>query len=91
MLRGHEGVFQIKQYHTLFPKKYIEGVLKDTPGGVHILLEGTTTDEDSLLALGCRYSQKTVLHFILTKNAGRSKPGDPYIMKYTDSFGNICV
>ncbi len=23
-LRGHEGVFQIKQYHSLFPKQYIE-------------------------------------------------------------------
>lgn len=90
-LRGHDGVFQIKQYHSLFPKEYIEEALKDAPGGVHILLEGMTKDEVSLVALGYRYSRKTVLHFVLTKNGGSSKPGDPYKMRYTNSFGNICI
>jgi hypothetical protein len=32
-LRGHEAVFQIKQYHAGFPKEYIEEALKDAPGG----------------------------------------------------------
>lgn len=90
-LRGHEGVFQIKQYHSLFPKQYIEDALMEAPGGVHILLEGKTKDEVSLVALGYRYSRKTILFFVLTKSAGSSKPGDPYQMKYTDSFGNICT
>jgi hypothetical protein len=90
-LRGHEGVFQIKQYHSLFSKEYIGYVLKDAPGSVHILLKGTTKVEVSLVALGYQYSRKTVLHFILTKNGGSSKPGVPYIIKYTDSFGNICI
>ncbi len=35
-LRGHDAVFQIKQYHASFPKDYIEEALKDAPGGVHI-------------------------------------------------------
>ena len=43
-LRGHDAVLQIKQYHSLFPKEFIESVLKDAPGGVHILLEGTTIE-----------------------------------------------
>jgi hypothetical protein len=90
-LRGHEGVFQIKQYHSLFPKEYIESALKDAPGGVHILLEGVTKDEIPLVAMGYRYSRKTILFFVLTKNGGTTKPGDPYQMKYTDSFGNICT
>ncbi len=90
-LRGHEGVFQVKQYHSCFPKDFIEDALKEAPGGVHILLEGTTQDEVQLVALGYRYSRKTVLHFVLTKNAGSSKPGTPYQMRYTDSFGNICT
>jgi hypothetical protein len=89
-LRGHDGVFQIKQYHASFPKDFIQEALKDAPGGVYILLEGTTQDEVQLVALGYRYSRKTVLHFVLTKTAGNSKPGIPYQMKYTDSFGNIC-
>jgi hypothetical protein len=90
-LRGHVGVFQIKQQHSLFPKEYIEEALKDAPGGVHILLEGMTKDEVLLVALGYQYSQKTVLHFVLTKNGGSSKPGDPCKMRYANSFGNICI
>jgi hypothetical protein len=42
VLRGHNGVFQLKQYHASFPKYFIEEALKEIPGGVHILLEGTT-------------------------------------------------
>jgi hypothetical protein len=89
-LRGHDGIFQIKQFHASFPKDYIEGALKDAPGGVHILLERMTQDEVQLIALGYRYSQKTTLHFVLTKTSGNYKLGIPYEMKYTNSFGNIC-
>jgi hypothetical protein len=90
-LRGHDAVLQVKQYHSLFPKEFIENALKDAPGGVHILLEGTTNDEVPLVALGYRYSRKTILFFVLTKNGGCSKLGDPYHMKYTDIYGNICT
>jgi hypothetical protein len=27
----------------------------------------------------------------MTANAGSTKPGEPYEMKYTDSFGNVCT
>ena len=90
-LRGHEGVFQIKQYHSLFPKDFIEEVLKEAPGGVHIVLKATTRDEVNLVAVGYRYSRKTILHFVLTENAGSTSEGDPYEMKYTNSYGNICT
>jgi hypothetical protein len=40
--RGHEGMFQVKHYHSLFPKAFIEEALKEAPGGVHIILEGKT-------------------------------------------------
>ena len=50
-IRGHEAVLQIKQCHSLFPKEFIEPVLKEAQGGVHILLEGTTQDEVPLVAL----------------------------------------
>jgi len=89
-LMGHDGIFQIKQYHALFPKDYIEEALKQAPGSIHILLDGMIQDEVKVIALGYRYSQKTVLHFVLTEMAGNSKPGIPYQMKYTNSFGNIC-
>jgi hypothetical protein len=57
-IRGHEGVFQVKQYHNLFPKDFIEEALKDAPGGVHIVLKGATRDEINLVAIGYRYSHE---------------------------------
>jgi hypothetical protein len=40
---------------------------------------------------GYCYSHKTILHFVLTENAGNTEQGDPYEMKYMDSYGNICT
>jgi hypothetical protein len=88
---GHKGIFQVKQYHSLFPKEFIENSLKDAPGGVHILMEGITKDEVRLVAIGYRYSRKTVLFFVLTENAGKTEAGTPYEMKFMDSYGNVCV
>ena len=87
--RGHEGIFQVKQYHSFYPKAFIQEALKEAPGGVHIVLEGTTQCEVPLIAVGYRYSRKTILFFVLTKNAGGTTEGDPYEMKFTDSYGNI--
>lgn len=58
-LCGHESVFQVKQYHSLFPKDFIEEALKEAPGGVHIVLKSTTSDEVNLVAVGYRYSRKS--------------------------------
>ncbi len=33
-IRCHEAVLQVKQYHSLFLKEFIETTLKDAPGGV---------------------------------------------------------
>jgi hypothetical protein len=63
--------------------------LKVAPGGVHIVLEGTTPCEVPLIAVGYWYSRKTILFFVLTKGAGSLTNGDPYEMKFTDSYGNI--
>jgi hypothetical protein len=48
---GHEAVFQVKQYHSLFLKAFIEDKLKDAPGEVHIALEGKTQCEVTLIAV----------------------------------------
>ena len=55
------------------------------------MLEGTTRDEVKLVAIGYRYSRKTILFFVLTENAGRTDARAPYEMKYTDSYGNVCA
>jgi hypothetical protein len=90
-IHGYDGVFQVKQYHSLFPKDFIEEALKEAPGGVHIVLKATTRDEVNLVAVRYCYSCKTILHFVLTENAGDTSEGDPYEMKYLDSYGNICT
>jgi hypothetical protein len=89
--RGHRGMFQVKQYHSLFPKAFIEEPLKEAPGRVHIILEGKTQCEVPSIVVGYQYSRKTILHFILTKKAVSLKEGKPYEMKYTDSYGHVCT
>ena len=66
-------------------------MLKDAPGGTHIVLKGKGPRGTGLVAIGYRYSSKTTLHFIATENAGSSRKGNPYEMKFTDSWGNVCV
>ena len=61
------------------------------PSGVKIVLKGTAPNEDLLVAIEYRYSTKTSLFFITTEDAGNMMPGNPYIMKYTDDYGNLCT
>ncbi len=82
-------MLQVKQYHSLYPKEFINEALKDAPGGVGIFLEGTAPNEVPLIAVGYRYSCKMILYFIQTKNAGSTAEGLPYQMKYTDDYGNV--
>lgn len=90
-VRGYQCCFQIKVYSALYPKEFIEDVLKDAPGGVCIALEGKAPNEQNLIALGYRYSRKATLFFVMTPNAGSTFPGFPYEMKYTDDYGNVQV
>jgi hypothetical protein len=62
-------VLEVKTGHGLFPKKFIESALEDSPGGVWIVLEAIH-DGVPLIAIGYRYSTRTTLHFVATKDAG---------------------
>jgi hypothetical protein len=87
---GYESVLQVKQNHALYPKSFILETLNDAPGGVFVCLSGTAPNGIPLIALGYRYSRKTVLFFVMSSAAGSTKLGNPYKMKYTDGFGNLC-
>ena len=89
--RGFRAVLQVKNNKGLFPKDYIDKALEDAPGGVHIVLSGTAPNGVQLIALGYRYSTKTTLFFVATADAGSTRPGKEYEMKYTDDHGNVCV
>ena len=62
-LRGFEAVMQVKQNHGLYPKKVIEDALKESPGGVHIVLKGTL-HESTILPIGYRYNSKKTLFLL---------------------------
>jgi hypothetical protein len=87
---GGETVLQVKGNKGLYRKDFIEENLKDAPGGVSVVLTGIAPNGIQLIAIGYRYSVKTTLFLVMTENAGSTKPGDPYMIKYTDSYGNIC-
>jgi hypothetical protein len=71
-------------------KRFIEDSLKDAPGGVWIVLQSTHQGVP-LVAIGYRYSTRTTLHFVATKDAGSTCKGNPYHMKYTDDWGNVHI
>jgi len=88
--KGYKAVLQVKTGHRLFPKKFIESALEDAPGGVWIVLEATH-EGVPLIAIGYRYSTRTTLHFVATKDAGSTAKGTPYQMKFTNDWGNVHI
>ena len=56
--RGIEGILQVKQSHALYPKVFVNDVLKDAPGGVHVVLRGRHPNGHNLIAIGYWYSSK---------------------------------
>jgi hypothetical protein len=42
-----------------------------------------------LIAIGYKYNKKRTLQFIMSENAGSTKSGDPYQMKFSDDNGNM--
>ena len=82
-------MLQVKTGHSLFPKKFIEHALEGSPGGVHIVLKGRHPSGKVLIAIGYRYSSKKTLFFVMTENAGSTRTGKSYEMKFVDKYGNI--
>ena len=89
--KGFDCIFQIKQNHSLFPKKQIAEILKDKPGGTKVVLTGTHHSGIKLVATGYKYNKKTILYFISTKSAASTTDGSPYEMKWTDEHSNVHV
>ena len=84
---GMQAMLQVKSNHGLYPQYYIQEHLKDSPGGTHIVLEGTYPRGHALVSIGYRYNLKVTLFFVITKNAGSTSQGKLYEMKFTDSHG----
>ena len=56
------------------------------------MMEGQPEIEDVPHAcVSYKYNLKKVLVFLLTKGAGSTQPGEPYLAKFPDKFGNVCT
>ena len=89
---GHHGCFVIKTAHLRTPKKFLEEKMKYFPGGTWIVMEGYAEKEGvPLVCIGYKYNAKKVLVFLTTKGAGSTQPGEPYIAKFADMYGNVCT
>jgi hypothetical protein len=82
-------VGQLKNGHATFPKKFLEEEMKDMPSGNWITMECSGRNGVPLVAMGYKYSSKKTLFFVMSKGAGSTKKGIPYIAKYCDDSGNV--
>ena len=89
---GFEIIAAVKTNHAFFPKKALEKKMKPWPSGSYLVMQTTCPESKvELIALGYKYNARKVLCFIMTKNAGSTAPGEPYIAKFPDTrFGNVC-
>lgn len=88
---GHHACFNIKNGHSRVPRAFLEEQIKDFPGGIWIVLKGCAEKEAvDLVCIGYKYNKKKVLIFVMTKGAGSTNPGEPYVARFPDKFGNVC-
>lgn len=87
---GHEIIGAVKTNTGSYPKKQIDKIMRHWPSGSYLVLECRTPDTKvDLVAIGYKYNSKKVLCFIMSKNAGSTAPGKPYIAKFPDKHGNV--
>ena len=66
--------------------------MKDIPCGCRIILEGRAKKKEvDLVSTGSKYNRKKVLVFVCSKGAGTTAAGEPCLVKFPDSFGNVCI
>ena len=87
---AHEVIGAVKTAHSWFPKDKLEKEMKDFPSGAYLVMECTAPETGvKLVGIGYKYNSRKVLLFVMTKNAGKTIPGSPYIARFTDEFGNV--
>ena len=88
--KGHEVCAAVKTNHAWYPKTELEAEMRDIPSGTYLTLACKCPDTNvDLIAIGYKYNAKKVLCFVMTKNAGRTTPGRPYVAKFADKYGNV--
>lgn len=88
--KGHEFIGAVKTNTGWYPKDEIETKMKDWPSGSYLVMESTAPITGvKLVAIGYRYNARKTLCFVMTKDAGSTLPGTPYMAKFPDQCGNV--
>jgi hypothetical protein len=86
---GHSYFGALKTSTKLTPYQELIDKMNDWPSGASLVMECTTPKDHELICIGYKYSASKVLVFLGTKCAGSTTPGDPYIARFPDAYGNV--
>jgi hypothetical protein len=86
---GHAYFGALKTSTKCTPYEELIDKMKEWPSGSHLVMECHTPKGHDLICIGYKYSSSKVLVFLGTKNAGSTKPGEPYIARFPDANGNV--
>jgi len=90
--RGIHVIAGVKMAHVGFPKAWLLNTLKEAPSGTWCVLVPVQPIEGvEIVAIGYKYNAKKVLFFVMTKGAGSTESGAPYVAKFPDRYGNRCT
>ena len=85
-----EVVCSIKTNSGFFPHDELVQEMKEYPSGSYLVLGCTAPATNvELRAIGYKYNATKVLLFLMSKNAGSTVPGRPYVARFPDEHGNI--
>jgi hypothetical protein len=85
---GDNYIGVVKTNYACYPKKYLEETMKLWPAGSHLVMETTTSEGITLLAIGYKYNRRKVLCFLATEGAGHTEEGTPYEARWKDDNNN---
>lgn len=85
-----EFIGVVKNAHAGFPRTYLEQKLSTWPPGSHLVMEATK-ELKKYYAVGYKYNASKVICFIATEKAGHTLPGEPYVAKWVDPNGRVCM
>lgn len=88
--KGHDSIMAIKNNYAFLLKKANEKTMADYPAGAYLVFE-STVDDIPVVFLSYKYNAKRVVHFLMTKDAGSTKPDPayPYVARWADKYGNV--
>ena len=86
--RGYASIVHIKNSFVGFPKDALEEQLRGMPGGSHLEMRSTIDGVD-LIAVGSKFNSKKTCFHLAVDGAAPTTPGEPYVTKWPDEFGNI--